>query len=74
MKFEEETRRTVTRVYLSAEEYETLKRANNIIDRIWEKLEEADDINSTVQTVYNAIDDIGNSLEVIMSNTEAVSR
>ena len=74
MKFEEETRRTVTRVYLSAEEYETIKRANNIIDRIWEKLEEADDINSTVQTVYNAIDDIGNSLEVIMSNTEAVSR
>lgn len=68
MKFEEETRRTVTRVYLSAEEYETLKRANIIIDRIWEKLEEADDINSTVQTVYNAIDDIGNSLEVIMSN------
>lgn len=68
MKFEEETRCTVTRVYLSEEEYETLKRANIIVDKIWGKLDKVDDVDGTARTVYNAIDDMGDSLEVIMGN------
>lgn len=68
MKFEEETRCTVTRVYLSEEEYETLKRANIIINRIWEKLDKVEDVDGTAHAVYNAIDDMGDSLETLMNN------
>lgn len=74
MKFEEETRCTVTRVYLSEEEYETLKRANDIIDRIWTKLDGADYVDSTANTIYGAIDTLGDSLETIMGNTCMVTR
>lgn len=68
MKFEEETKCTVKRVYLDEEEYETLKHANIIIDRIWGKLDKADDVDGTAHTVYNAIDNMGDSLETIMGN------
>lgn len=68
MKFEEETRRIVTRVYLDTEEYETLKRANIIIDKIWGKLDKVDDVDGTAHAVYNAIDDMGDSLETLMNN------
>ena len=68
MKFEEETRCTVTRVYLDEEEYNILKRANIIIDRIWGKLDKVDDVAGTANIIYGAIDTIGDSLETIMGN------
>lgn len=68
MKFEEETRCTVIKVYLSKDECKTLERANDLIEKIWKKLEEADDFDRNARTVYNAIDTIGDSLETIMGN------
>ena len=68
MKFDQETRCTVMRVYLDKDEYKTLERASNIIDKIWEKLDKADEVDSGARTIYNAIDTIGDSLEAIMGN------
>ena len=68
MNFEQETRCMVTKIYLSTDEYKTLERANDIINKIWTKLDSADDVEGRANTVYNAIDTIGDSLETIMGN------
>lgn len=66
MRIETSTITTVSDVVLTKEEMETLMIAQNILDNIWNALDETDSLDRDVQKIYNYIDEIGSSLNSIV--------
>ena len=60
-----ETKIYVSGVALTNEEIQTLVSAQQIVDKICDELEEADEISGNAEKIYNNIDEIGYSLENI---------
>ncbi len=52
-------------VALTNEEIQTLVSAQKIVNKIWDELEEADEISSNAVKIYNDIDEIGYHLDEI---------
>ncbi len=65
MKVIKETKIYVSGVALTNEEIQTLVSAQKIVNKIWDELEETDEISSNVVKIYNNIDEIGDHLDEI---------
>ena len=52
-------------VALTNEEIQTLVSAQKIVNKIWDELEEADEISGNASKIYISIDEIGDSLDEI---------
>jgi hypothetical protein len=52
-------------VALTNEEVQTLVSAQKIVNKIWDELEEADEVSGNAAKIYNDTDEIGYSLESI---------
>ena len=52
-------------VALTNEEIQTLVSAQKIVNKIWDELEEVDEISGNASKIYISIDEIGDSLDEI---------
>ena len=65
MKVETKTTTVATNITLTNKEIEVLVSAQKLLDKIWNKLDEADTIEGSLCNIYNAIDEIGAHLDYI---------
>lgn len=70
MKIQTTTRTTVSGIALTKKEIETLEKAQEIVDKLWDELEEVDTIEGSFCNIYNAIDEIGNDLNYIAESVD----
>lgn len=70
MKIQTTTRTTVSGIALTKKEIETLEKAQEIVDKLWDELEEVDTIEDSFCNIYNAIDTIGNYLNYIADSVD----
>lgn len=70
MKIQTTTRTTVSGIALTKKEIETLEKAQEIVDKLWDELEEVDTIEGSFCNIYNAIDTIGNYLNYIADSVD----
>lgn len=65
MKIIKELKTYASGVVLTNEEVQTLVSAQKIVNKIWDELEEADEISGNAAKIYNNIDEIGDCLDEI---------
>ena len=70
MKIKTTTKTTVFGIALTKKEIKTLEEAQEIIDKLWNELEEVDVIEGSFCNIYNAIDTIGNYLNYIADSVD----
>ncbi len=70
MKVQTTTQTTVSGIALTKKEIETLEKAQEIVDKLWDELEEVDTIEGSFCNIYNAIDIIGNYLNYIADSVD----
>lgn len=70
MKIKTTTRTTVSSIALTKKEIETLEKAQEIVDKLWDELEEVDSIEGSFCNIYNAIEIIDNYLAYIAKSVD----
>lgn len=70
MKIKTTTRTTVSGIALTKKEIETLEKAQEIVDKLWDELEEVDSIEGSFCNIYNAIEIIDNYLAYIAKSVD----
>lgn len=70
MKITTKTQTSVSSIALTNKEIKTLEEAQEIIDKLWDELEEVDVIEGSFCNIYNAIDTIGNYLNYIADSVD----
>lgn len=65
MKVIKELKTYASNVALTNEEVQTLVLAQKIVNKIWDELEEADELSDNAVKIYNNLDEIGYCLDHI---------
>ena len=70
MKIKTTTQTTVSGIALTLNEIEILEKAQEIVNRLRDELDDIDTIEGSFCNIYNAIDEIGNYLDYIADSVD----